>query len=113
MEQISKFIGMFFLDCQNGFEHFAGGRIVGAEIGDQVAVAVDGDPFGHQVFVDPVLKLEAFYVLRVASVDKTRWGEVRSASKLHNSLCQKVGVAKFFVGVVQKFGSNSRRKNSF
>lgn len=52
VDQGMQFFGMLLLDGQHFLEQAARRRIVGTEVIDYFLVALDGDAFGHQVFLD-------------------------------------------------------------
>jgi len=53
-EQAHEVIGVFFLHRQNGFHHPACRRVIISQVVNHLAVAVDGDALGYQVFLDHV-----------------------------------------------------------
>ena len=47
LKQAYQVVGVFLFHRENPFQHSASGRVVVADVVDHLAIAVDGDPFGH------------------------------------------------------------------
>src|SRR5581483_2691174 len=88
-------------------EQAPGGRIVLAEVIDHLAVAVDGDAFGDQVFLDHVRERVAFDVLRVAARGEPIGREVGLAAELRDALGDLVGVLLLVLRVLQELRSDA------
>lgn len=54
IEQAGQFLGVLLLDTQDSLQHSTGGRIGVSDVVDELAIAVYGDPFGDEVFLDHV-----------------------------------------------------------
>ncbi len=63
-QQVVHIVRVLFLDAENAFEHDPGGRVVVAEVADELAIVLDGDPLGYEVFPNHVDQVLAFGVLR-------------------------------------------------
>src|SRR4051812_8735798 len=67
LEQGREIIGVLFLLRQDLLHQAPGGRVLLAEVGDHLAVAVDGDALGDQVFPDHLLERATLDILGVAA----------------------------------------------
>jgi hypothetical protein len=63
-QQVVHVIGMFFLDPEDAFDHHPRAGVVIAEIPDQLAVVIDRDALGDQVFADQFDQIAALQILR-------------------------------------------------
>ena len=50
-QQVVHVVGMLFLGRENPLEHHARGRVLLAEVADQLAIVIDRDPLGDQVLL--------------------------------------------------------------
>ena len=78
----------------------------------QVAVAVDGNTFGHQILANHLFQRVAGHVFGVAVGGEFVGCKVGFAAQLDNTRRQTVGVAQFFVGVCQELGCHSTRMDA-
>src|SRR3954468_14256271 len=60
-------LGVLFLTGEDFLEHAARRRILRAKVADHFAVALDGNAFGDQVFLDHVAQSRAFHIFRMAA----------------------------------------------
>jgi hypothetical protein len=51
-EEVEHVVGGLLLDRKDRLHQDTGGRIVAAEPPDDLAVRLDGDPFGDEIFAD-------------------------------------------------------------
>jgi len=102
LQNIRHVVGVFFLLRQDVFKDPACGRVFVADVLDDFAVAVDCNPFRHQVLVDHFFQGLARHVLRMGVFGQVIGVELRLATQLHNALCKLVGVFHFLVGVLQE-----------
>src|SRR4051812_48493965 len=63
LEEVRQVVGVLFLLRQDLLHQAARRRVALADVGDHLAIAVDGDALGDQVFLDHVLERVAFDVL--------------------------------------------------
>ena len=93
---------MLFFLREDVFEDAAGGRVFFADVLNDLAVTINRDPLGHQVFVDHLLQIVAGYILCVGHFRQHVRIELRFAAQLHNTLGQSVSVFAFLLGVFEK-----------
>ncbi len=60
-------VGVLFLHREDALEHALGGRVLVADVVDHLAIAVDRDALGDEVFLDHVDQVLALDVFRVAA----------------------------------------------
>src|SRR3989442_638885 len=101
-EDRHQVVGVLLFLRQDLFQHAPRGRILVAEVGDHLAVAVDGDPLGDQVLLDHLLERAAFDVLGVAARGEAIGREVRRAAELHDARGDLVGVLLLLRRVLEK-----------
>src|SRR5690242_19238660 len=65
LEEADEVVGMLLLGREDLLHHALGGGVAVAEVVDDLAVAVDRDALGDEVFLDHVLERFALHVLRV------------------------------------------------
>ena len=75
----------FFFGC-DFFQQPPSRGIVAANIFDHLTIAVDGDTFRHEVFLDHVLQCRSLCVLRMAPVEQSFGRKVRLTAQLHDAL---------------------------
>src|SRR5687767_2882075 len=105
---------MFFLDGEDSFEHASGSRIVAAEVGDHLAIAIDRNTLCYEIFLDHFSERRTFNVLGVAAHQQSFGIEIRFALKLNYSLRNLIRMPLLVVGMLQKlrrhtFSMNARR----
>ena len=103
---------MFFFNRQDSFEHAPRRWIVVTEITDHLAIAIDCNTLGYQIFLDHVSQRLPFDVLRVAAHQQSFGIEIRFALELNYSLRDLIRVPLLVVGMFEKlrrdtFGMNS------
>jgi len=81
-EEVVHIIGMFFLDAQDALQHCPGAAIAVAEIADQLAVMIDRNALGDQIFLDHVHQIFAFDILRGRAGQRPLGIEVGLAAQL-------------------------------
>lgn len=84
-ENAEEVIYVFLFHCQNVFEHAASGRVVAAQLGDDLAVAPNCNPFGNEVFSDHFEQIEAVIVLRMGPGRESSRIEVWFALELRDA----------------------------
>src|SRR5688572_1205358 len=77
-------------------------RVGVAEVRDHLAVAVDRDALGDQIFLDHLLERLAFDVFGVAAGGEALGGEVGRAAKLRDARRDLVGMLLLVVGVLEE-----------
>ncbi len=90
-------------------------RVVGslvAQVADDLAIAVDGDALGDQVFLDHVGQRVALDVLGVAALRQTVRREVRLAAELDDALGDLVGVTLLLVRVREELVGDALRMDA-
>jgi hypothetical protein len=102
-------LGVFLLHRQDALQHAARGGIVGADVGDHLAVAVDRDAFGDQILLDHVDDVLALDVVRMTAAEQALGRQVRLALELGDALRDLVGVPLFLVGMLQELGTDRLR----
>src|SRR5260221_7138931 len=102
LEEVRQIVGVLLLFGEDLFHQPARGRILLAEVGDHLAVAVDGDALGDQVLADHGLEILAFDVLRVAARRQPVGREVGLAAELHDTRRDLVGVLLLLAGVLEE-----------
>src|SRR5262245_58001147 len=103
-EQTDQIIGMLFFHGENAFEHAPSSGVVIAEIGNYLAIAINGNPFCHQIFLDHINKRVAFDILCMAAAEESIGRKVRGAAELHNTLGNLVSVQLFLSSMLEKLG---------
>src|ERR1700694_1973037 len=103
---------MFLFNGQDSLHHPARGRVLLTEVPDDVAVTVDGDSFGHQVFLDHAHQRIALDILCVAAAYQSLRGEIGRPAQLHYALRDLVGMSLFFVRMVEKLLGRAVRMNT-
>ena len=93
-QDVRHVIRMLFFLRQDVFEDASGGRVFFADVLNDLAVAVDGDPLGDQVFVDHLLEGIAGHVLGVGVFRQQVRVELRLTAQLHDAFGQSVGVLR-------------------
>jgi hypothetical protein len=53
-QQIRHLFGMFLFHGKDGFQHAPGSGILLAQLPDRLAIAVDGDAFRYQIFLEHI-----------------------------------------------------------
>jgi hypothetical protein len=66
-QQANQVFGVFFFHSQNPFEHAPRSWIVGIDVVEHPALAIDGYSSGDQVFLDQIDQRVALNVFRMAS----------------------------------------------
>ena len=98
-EQVVHVVRMLLLLRQNPFEEHPGGRIPVAEVAHHLAVGLDGDALGNQIFLDHVDQSIALDVFSMTARDQTGRIKVRLA---RNFTWRKAGpMQRFFEERVQ------------
>src|SRR5215213_952807 len=72
-----QIVGVLLLDRENSFKHSSGSRVVVSEVSDHLAVTIDRDAFGNEIFFNHVQKRIAFDVFRVTAHQQAFGIEVR------------------------------------
>src|SRR3954471_3359553 len=109
LQERREIVGVLLFLRQDLLEQAPRGRIVLAEVVDHLAVAVDGDALGDQVFLDHVLERVAFDVLRVTPGSQAIGREVRLAAELRDALGDLIGVLALFLRVLEKLRGDGFR----
>src|SRR5206468_11210811 len=101
-EQVVHVVRMLVLLRQNPFEEHPGGRISVAEVAHHLAVGLDGDALGNQVFLDHVDQVLALGVLRGGPGADTVRIQVRLAAELIDPLGEEIEMFLFFLRVLSE-----------
>src|SRR3954470_9609321 len=102
LEQRGEIVGVLLFLGEDFLQHAPGGGILLAEVVDHLAVAVDGDALGDQVFLDHVLERVAFDVLGMAARGEALGREVRLAVELRDTCGDLVGVLLLVLRVLEE-----------
>ncbi len=95
---------MFLFLCQDMFEDALGGGVAIADVVDHLAVAVDRNALGDEVFLDHVAQVLARFVLGVRALCQRVGIEVWFPAELHDAFGDLVGVLMFLLRVFEEFG---------
>ncbi len=87
---------------QDAFENALGGGVLVADEIDHLPVAIDGDAFGDEIFLDHVAQVGAFLVFGMRALGQGVRIEIRFAAQLHDALGQLVRVFLFLLRVLQE-----------
>src|SRR6266404_1167434 len=101
-EQVVHVVRMLLLLRQNPFEEHPGGRIPVAEVAHHLAVGLDGDAFGNQIFLDHVDQVLALGVLRGGPGADPLRVQVRLAAELIDSLGEEIEMLLFLLRVLSE-----------
>src|SRR5882724_2774515 len=101
-QETHEIVSVLFFDCENRLHQSPGRWIVITEILNDVAIAIDGDAFGDQIFFDHIRQRFALNVFSVTARQQALRAKIWLAAKLHDSLGDLIGMALFVVGVLQK-----------
>jgi len=71
LKKRAEILRVFLLHGEDPLEHPASHWILHAKASDNLAIAVDGDSLGDEVFLDHVEEGISFDILRVAPIQKT------------------------------------------
>src|SRR5436190_577358 len=107
LEEARQVVGVLFLFSEDLLQHASRGGILFAEVADHLAIAVDGDALGDEVFLDHVLERVALDVFGVAARGEPVWRKVRRAAELGDALGDLVGVLLLFLRVLQELGRHA------
>src|SRR6185503_16896225 len=107
LEQVRQVVGVLLLLRQDFFHQPARDRVVLSQVGDDLAVAVDGDALGDQILADHVLEVLALDVLGVAAARQALGREVGLAAELGDARRDQVGVLLLIVGMLQELGRHA------
>jgi len=66
-KETDQVVGMFFFHRQNTLQHATRRRVVVTYVVDHLAITINSDTFGDQIFFDHVDERVAFDIFRMAS----------------------------------------------
>jgi hypothetical protein len=111
-QQIGQLVGVLLFHGQDLLHHATRGRVLISEVLDEVAVAVDGDSFRHEIFLDHAHQRIALDILGVAAAHQTLGGEIGRPTQLHDARRDLVGMCQFLVRMVEKLLGHALRMNA-
>jgi hypothetical protein len=97
LEHADQFVGVFLLHREDSLEHAFDRRVLVADVLDHLAVAVDRDALGDQVFLDHVDQVLTLDVLGVAARGEALGRGVRLALQSRDARRDLVGVLRLLV----------------
>ena len=74
---------------------------------DYLAITINGNTFGNEIFLDHIDQGVAFLVFRMTARQQAFRIEIRLASQLDDPLCNLIRVCLLFIRVLQELGRNT------
>src|SRR5262245_8934093 len=101
-QQVVHVVGVLLFLGQDALEEHAGGRVLVAEIAHHLAIGLDGDALGDEVFFDHLDQVGAFDILRGGALAEAIGVQIGLAAELVDALGQHVQVLALLFGVLRE-----------